>query len=34
MEVTKENGMKILSLIGVDVIEYDFSDDLAGIESL
>jgi hypothetical protein len=34
MEVSKENGMKILSLMGVDVIEYDFSDDLAGIESL
>lgn len=34
MEVSKENGMKILSLMGVDVVEYDFSDDLLGIESL
>ena len=34
MEVSKESGMKILSLIGVDIIEYDFSDDLAGLESL
>lgn len=34
MEVTKENGMKILSLMGADVIEYDFSDDLATLESL
>lgn len=34
MEVSKESGMKILSLMGADVIDYDFKDDLAVLESL
>jgi len=29
VEVSKESGMKILSLMGVDVIDYDFKDELA-----
>jgi len=34
MDVSEESGMKILSLMGADVIDYDFNDDLALIESL
>ncbi|MCK9374312.1 MAG: type II toxin-antitoxin system Phd/YefM family antitoxin [Sulfuricurvum sp.] len=34
MGVSKENGMKILSLMGVDVIDYDFGDDLKALEML
>lgn len=34
MELPKESGMKMLSMMGIDVIDYDFKDDLDTIESL
>ena len=33
MELSKEDTMKTLSLMGVDVIEYDFKDELKNLDS-
>jgi predicted HTH domain antitoxin len=33
-DMSKEEGMKLLSLMGIDVIDYDFSDDLKSVETL
>jgi hypothetical protein len=33
VDVSKESGMKILSSMGVDVIDYSFSDDMKALET-
>jgi hypothetical protein len=33
VDVSKESGMKILSSMGVDVIDYGFSDDMKALET-
>lgn len=33
MDVSKESGMQILSSVGVDVIDYELSDELSTLES-
>lgn len=34
LNLSKKKAMKLLSSMGIDVIEYDFKDDLKGLESL
>jgi hypothetical protein len=34
MKLPVEDGMKLLSLMGVDVVDYDFNEDLATLERL
>lgn len=34
LDLPKENTMKMLSTMGVDVIDYDFEDDIKSVDSL
>jgi len=33
LDISKEKAMKLLSTIGIDVVEYDFKDDMKGMDS-
>jgi len=33
LELSKEKAMKLLSTMGIDVVEYDFKDDMKGMDS-
>jgi predicted HTH domain antitoxin len=33
LDISKEKAMKMLSLMGIDVISYDFSDDMKNMDS-
>jgi len=33
LNISKEKAMKLLSTMGIDVVEYDFKDDMKGLDS-